>query len=73
MIPGISLVSMSNDMINWVWCEDCLDWKDAGEEVSFVSIQEDSFGKDLMTFLCDKCENENKNNVISSPTRPRGG
>mgnify|MGYP003716386777 CR=1 FL=1 len=19
------------DMKNWVWCEDCLDWKDAGD------------------------------------------
>ena len=57
---------------NWVWCEDCLEWKDAGEEVSFVNIEEDSFGKDLMTFECDRCENTNKNNIISSPTKPKG-
>ena len=31
---------------NWVWCEDCLEWKDAGADVSFVNIEEDSFGKD---------------------------
>jgi len=60
-------------MINWVWCGDCLDWKDAGNEVSFMSIEEDTFGKDVMTFLCDKCEKENKNNVIESATKPRGG
>ena len=57
---------------NWVWCEDCLEWKDAGDEVSFMNIEEDSFGKDVMTFECDKCGNENKNIVISSVTRPRG-
>ena len=57
---------------NWVWCEDCLEWKDAGDEVSFRNIEEDSFGKDVMTFECDKCGNENKNNVIASVTRPRG-
>ena len=52
--------------------EDCLEWKDAGDEVSFVNIEEDSFGKDLMTFECDKCENTNKNNIISSATKPKG-
>tara|TARA_Y100000310_G_C20394491_1_gene674407 strand:+ start:507 stop:779 length:273 start_codon:yes stop_codon:yes gene_type:complete len=57
---------------NWVWCEDCLEWKDACEEVSFVSIEEDVFGKDVMIFNCDKCQKENRNNVISSPTKPRG-
>ena len=56
---------------NWVWCEDCLEWKDAGEEVSFLNIEEDGFGKDVMTFECDKCDNQNKNNVISSPTKPK--
>jgi Zn finger protein HypA/HybF involved in hydrogenase expression len=56
---------------NWVWCEDCLEWKDA-DEVNFVSIEEDSFGKDMLTFTCDKCGNDNKNNIIQSSTRPRG-
>ena len=58
---------------NWVWCEDCLEWKDAGDEVSFDSIAEDTFGKDVMTFECDKCKNENKNTIISSVTKPIGG
>ena len=40
MTPVINLVSMSNDMINWVWCEDCLEWKNAGEDVAFISIDE---------------------------------
>jgi|TARA_Y100000296_G_scaffold1608_1_gene1660 hypothetical protein len=57
---------------NWVWCEDCLEWKDAANEVSFLNIEEDIYGKDMMTFDCDKCKNENKNFVISSATRPRG-
>ena len=57
---------------DWVWCEDCLEWKDAAEEVSFMGIAEDTFGKDVMTFECDKCGNENKNNIISSVTKPRG-
>ena len=57
---------------NWVWCEDCLEWKDAGEEVNLEDISEDAFGKDMMTFNCDKCGNVNKNIVIPSVTRPRG-
>jgi len=57
---------------NWVWCEDCLEWKDAGNDVSFDSIAEDIFGKDVMTFICDKCENTNKGIIIESTTRPRG-
>ena len=56
---------------NWVWCEDCLEWKDA-DEVNFVSIEEDSFGEDMLTFACDKCGNDNKNNIFQSSTRPRG-
>ena len=59
------------ELNDWVWCEDCLDWKNT-EEVSFLGISEDSFGKDMLTFKCDKCENENENNIISSATRPRG-
>ena len=42
------------ELKNWVWCESCLEWKDAGEEVSFVNIAEDAYGKDVMTFECDK-------------------
>ena len=60
------------ELKNWVWCVDCLEWKDAGEEVSFMGIVEDIFGKDVITFECDKCGNENKNNITSSATRPRG-
>ena len=60
------------ELKNWVWCEDCLEWKDAGEEVSFLNIAEDDFGKEIMTFDCDKCEKANKGIVISSATRPRG-
>ena len=60
------------ELKNWVWCESCLEWKDAANEASFLNIEEDIYGKDMMTFICDKCENENKNFVISSPTKPRG-
>ena len=55
---------------NWVWCEKCLDWKDT-DEVSFISIEEDKFSKDVLHFLCDECELENKNNIIQSVTKPR--
>ncbi len=57
---------------NWVWCEKCLDWKDA-DEVCFIGIEEDSFGKDVLHFLCDKCDLENKNNIVSSVTKPMRG
>ena len=60
------------ELKNWVWCESCLEWKDAGEEVSFVNIEEDNFGKEVMTFDCDRCEKTNIGIVISSATRPRG-
>tara|TARA_Y100000310_G_scaffold70872_1_gene66648 strand:- start:364 stop:585 length:222 start_codon:yes stop_codon:yes gene_type:complete len=60
------------ELKNWVWCESCLEWKDAANEASFLNIEEDSYGKDVMTFECDKCENVNKNIIISSATRPRG-
>jgi|TARA_B110001454_G_C12566597_1_gene370047 hypothetical protein len=59
------------ELKDWVWCEDCLDWKDS-EEVSFLGIGEDSFGNDMLTFKCDKCDNENKNNIVSSVNRPKG-
>jgi len=48
-----------------------LEFKDAGEEVSFVNIEEGVGGKDVMTFICDKCENEHKNIVIAAATPPR--
>jgi|TARA_B110001454_G_scaffold119033_1_gene111108 hypothetical protein len=58
---------------NWVWCEDCLEWKDAGEEVSVLNISEGSAGEDVMAFNCDKCGNENKNFIVERETRPKGG
>ena len=42
------------ELKNWVWCEDCLDWKNT-EEVSFLGIEDNSFGKEILTFECDKC------------------
>jgi hypothetical protein len=56
---------------NWVWCEECLEWKDT-DEVTFVSIEEGSFGQDLMTFECDRCTKTNISDIISSPTKPKG-
>ena len=61
------------ELRNWVWCEECLEWKDACDEVNLEDISEDAFGKDMMTFNCDKCGNQNKNNIISSTTKPKGG
>ena len=60
------------ELQNWVWCEDCLEWKNT-EEVSFLGITEDSFGKEMLTFKCDGCEKENKNNITSSVSKPKGG
>lgn len=64
--------SMIGELKDWVWCEECLEWKDA-DEVTFVSIEENSFGQDLMTFECDRCTKTNVNNIVSSVTKPRGG
>ncbi len=63
---------MIGELRNWVWCEKCLDWKDA-DEVCFIGIEEDKFGNDVLHFLCDKCDLENKNNIISLVSKPTGG
>jgi len=60
------------ELKNWVWCEECLEWKDA-DEVTLVSIEEDICGRDWMTFECDRCTKTNVNNIFSSVTKPRGG
>ena len=60
------------ELKNWVWCEECLEWKDA-DEVTLVSIEEDFSGQDWMTFECDRCTKTNVNNIVSSVTKPRGG
>ena len=58
---------------NWVWCEHCLGWKDA-DEVSFIEMKEDVYGKDLLSFACDGCGKDTIDSiVISSVTKPRGG
>ena len=43
------------ELKNWVWCEKCLEYKDAGE-VCFIGIEEDELGTDVLHFLCDKCD-----------------
>ena len=63
---------MIGELRSWVWCEKCLDWKDA-DEVCFIGIEEDKFGNDVLHFLSDKCDLENKNNIISSVSKPTGG
>ena len=57
---------------SWVWCEDCLEWKDTGEEVEFLGMSEDTCSNDILIFKCDKCGIDNKGNVVSSVTQPRG-
>jgi|TARA_R110002110_G_scaffold10574_1_gene52128 Zn finger protein HypA/HybF involved in hydrogenase expression len=59
------------ELKNWVWCEDCLDWKNT-EEVSFLGIADNSFGNEILTFECDKCGNENSNNIVTSKSEPKG-
>jgi len=57
---------------NWVWCEHCFEWKDA-DEVSFIEMKEDVYGKDLLTFSCDSCDKDTIDSiVISSVTKPIG-
>jgi len=57
---------------DWAWCEHCLEWKDTNE-VNFIEIKEDIYGKDLLTFTCDTCDKETTGSIIvSSPTKPRG-
>ena len=62
---------MIGELKNWVWCEKCLEYKDASE-VCFIGIEEYGYGKDVLHFICDKWDLENINNIISSATRPRG-
>jgi len=57
---------MSENDKNWVWCEDCLDWKDAGNETSFVNLDDD-----FMTFICDKCSNENISRINVNDSKPK--
>jgi hypothetical protein len=57
---------MSDNDRSWVWCEDCLDWKDAGDETSFVNLDEE-----FMTFVCDKCNNENISRIYMKDTKPK--
>ena len=41
---------MIGELRNWAWCEHCLGWKDA-DEVSFIEMKEDVYGKDLLSFF----------------------
>jgi hypothetical protein len=57
---------------DWAWCERCLEWKDTNE-VNFIEIKEDIYGKDFLTFACHTCNKETIDSIIvSSPTKPRG-
>ncbi|HBZ37692.1 MAG TPA: hypothetical protein DEO59_04170 [Balneola sp.] len=56
---------------NWVWCMKCLEWIDAANKASFVNIEEDIQGIDNMTFVCDKCGQESKSNVVAKETQPK--
>tara|TARA_R110002051_G_scaffold312728_2_gene388141 strand:+ start:296 stop:493 length:198 start_codon:yes stop_codon:yes gene_type:complete len=61
------------ELRNWAWCEHCFEWKDA-DEVSFIEMKEDVYGKDLLTFACDSCNKDTIDSiVISSATKPVGG
>ena len=64
---------MIGELRNWVWCEKCLEWKDA-DEVGFIEMKEDVYGKDLLSFACDACSKDTIDSiVVSSVTKPRGG
>jgi len=57
---------MSENDKSWVWCEECLEWKDAGNETSFVNLN-DTF----MTFICDKCNNEIISRIYVNDSKPK--
>jgi hypothetical protein len=54
----------------WVWCEDCLEWKDADDLLMAKEI--DEYSKDLFTFSCDACERDTKGSiVVSARAKPK--
>ena len=57
---------------NWVWCQNCLEWKDAGAEVTFMNIEEDIHGRDQLTFNCDECKTEHTGLVTAKDIKPLG-
>ena len=57
---------------NWVWCQNCLEWKDAGAEVTFMNIEENISGRDQLTFNCDECKTEHTGLVTVKDIKPRG-
>jgi hypothetical protein len=61
------------ELKNWAWCEHCLEWRN-DDEVSFIEMKEDVYGKDLLTFSCDTCDKDTTDSIIvSSVTKPTGG
>ena len=38
----------------FVYCSKCNERRDS-EKVKFLNIEEDFYGRDIMTFKCDKC------------------
>jgi hypothetical protein len=64
---------MVGELKNWAWCEHCFEWKDA-DEVSFIEMKEDLYGKDLLTFSCDTCHKDTIDSIVISATnKPKGG
>jgi hypothetical protein len=63
----------AGELKNWAWCEHCFEWRD-DDEVSFIEMKEDTYGKDLLTFSCDTCNKDTIDSIIvSSIAKPMGG
>lgn len=42
-----------------VYCDECQEYQDEAK-TKFINIEEDIFGRDLLTFECPKCKTEQK-------------
>ena len=47
-----------------VYCSKCKEWL-TPKQTEFLDIQEDPYGLDIVTFICNECKTENKSLVIS--------
>ena len=55
-----------------VYCSKCKEWL-TPKQAEFLDIQEDPYGRDNVTFICNECKTENKSLVISQDIFPVEG
>lgn len=60
-------INMENqDLYMKVYCQYCQEYHST-DEVEFVNIEEDIYGRDVMTFICPETQETTSSNVYSSP------